>query len=322
MDWPKIWYGDSSWLRTLLTPASWLYAGGWQIYRAAYDLGIKRASRPYPLIVCVGNLTVGGSGKTPVTLHIASVLQELGYEVAVSMSGYGAPHAEAAMFAPPGPLSAAEWGDEPALARTLHPSLDLIVGRRRVLAAQLMHERFTDGKAVFLMDDGFQHLPLAKTVSIVLDPPTGNTRCLPAGPYREPRSNLRRATLVIGGGTSKFRVESHIAGWVDLNGKAVSPPVEAHLLCAIGRPQQFVEAVRATGIRVLEVRTLPDHDPLTAGNLFASLPGPVVVTSKDAVKLRERPDADHLPVFVARHEVVIEPAPEFRAFLKESLNSA
>ncbi|MFX8929914.1 tetraacyldisaccharide 4'-kinase, partial [Acinetobacter baumannii] len=84
-------------------------------------------------------------------------------------------------MAPDGPLDPAGWGDEPAMFRWLLPDVPLVVGRRRVLAAELVHQHFP--KAVLVMDDGFQHLPVKKHIQILLDDPTPkNSRCLPAGP--------------------------------------------------------------------------------------------------------------------------------------------
>ncbi|RYD40359.1 MAG: tetraacyldisaccharide 4'-kinase, partial [Verrucomicrobiaceae bacterium] len=154
--------------RLVLTPLSWLYAAGWQAYLATYRFGFKKAAEPHRPILCVGNLQVGGSGKSPLVRHLIDVLRGMGREVVVSCSGYGSPRAEAATLAPEGELDAAEWGDEPAMLRMQVPDLPLVVGRRRVLAAAIVHQHFPN--AVMLMDDGFQHLPLRKTLSIVLDP--------------------------------------------------------------------------------------------------------------------------------------------------------
>jgi len=169
----------------VLSPFAGLYALGWLGYEATYRWGLKRPSAPHHPVVCVGNLTVGGTGKTPTTRYLAELLLGMGREVVASCSGYGSAAAEAAQVAPMGPLSAHTWGDEAALLRYSLPEVPLIVGRRRVLAAELCHQHYP--RAVLLMDDGFQHLPLAKDVAIVLDPPRRNRLCLPAGPYREPR---------------------------------------------------------------------------------------------------------------------------------------
>ena len=311
--------------RAVLAPLSWLYAGGWQAYLLTYRLGLKRAAAPHRPVLCVGNLQAGGSGKSPLVRHLVDVLREMGREVVVSCSGYGAPRAEAATLAPGGELDAAEWGDEPAMLRALVPDLLLVVGRRRVLAAEIVHA--TDPNAVMLMDDGFQHLPLRKTLSLVLDPPDPPNRlCLPAGPYREPRSNRRRADLVLPG---RFRVEEE--GWLEEgkekrreeNDQAPSSPLpfptSFNVLCALGQPARFLASLPE---KPALARLLPDHDPLTAGNLFDGMDPalPVVVTAKDWVKLRARTDLAGRRFLVARHAVRVEPADEFRAWLAERLD--
>src|ERR1700740_2610619 len=180
MHWTEIWDSESPrarLIRIFLAPISFLYALGWRSYLALYQLGLKKPSEPHKPVVCVGSLQVGGSGKTPLTLYLAALLRKLGYEVAIGCSGYGCPASEAAKIAPDGPLKASEWGDEPAMIRELLPEVPLIVGRRRVLAAKLCHASFPN--SVLLMDDGFQHLPLQKHLSLLAMPPRKNQRCLP-----------------------------------------------------------------------------------------------------------------------------------------------
>jgi tetraacyldisaccharide 4'-kinase len=303
-------------LRGALVPLSWLYAGGWQAYLLTYRLGLKRAAEPHRPVLCVGNLQAGGSGKSPLVRHLVDVLREMGREVVVSCSGYGAPRAEAATIAPEGDLDAAEWGDEPTMLRTLIPDLPLVVGRRRVLAAELVHQRFPN--AVMLMDDGFQHLPLKKSVSIVLDPlaPT-NRWCLPAGPYREPRSNRSRADLVLPG---QFRVVEDSPWFEDpYTTDHHSLPARFAVLCALGQPARFLAALPHPPVAT---KLLPDHDPLTAGTLFDGMDPalPVVVTAKDWVKLRARNDLAGRQILVAHHAVRVEPADDFRAWLAERLD--
>lgn len=304
-----------------LLPFAGLYALGWEGYLAVYRLGFKKAKEPHRPIVCVGNLLSGGSGKSPMTLHVAEVLRDLGKEVVVGCSGYGGPHAEAAALAPSGELKASEWGDEPAMFRWLAPDIPLVVGRRRVLAAGLVHQSHPN--AVLLMDDGFQHLPLKKHLTILLDAAKPKNKwCLPAGPYREPRWNRRRADIVIPG---QFRTETESLRLQTPEGSEVNPrDIQAFgLLCALGQPQRFVSAVEAaTGCPATTTQLLADHDPLDAGTLLDRLPVdlPVVVTAKDWVKLRERPDAGQRNWLVARHRVRVEPQGEFRRWLIERLD--
>src|SRR5262245_17020553 len=103
----ELWTGESfkaRIMRTFLTPASWLYACGWQGYLAIYRVGFKKAKSPHGPVLCIGNLQVGGTGKTPVTMHVADVLHDMGHDVVISCSGYGSPSSEAARVAPEGCL--------------------------------------------------------------------------------------------------------------------------------------------------------------------------------------------------------------------------
>ncbi len=301
--------GGARALRAVLTPLSWLYAAGWRAYLALYRLGLKRAAEPHRPVVCVGNLVAGGGGKTPVVIHIAHVLRGMGREVVVGCSGYGGPKERGANLAPDGPLLASEWGDESALLRERLPDVPLIVGRARVHAAELCEQHHP--RAVLLMDDGFQHLPLLKHLSIVLAPRGANRRCLPAGPLREPLSSLGRADLALPG---KFEVVDDPVQGGDLKG-----PISA--MCAIGDPRRFFDALREAGSFPDPCVALPDHDPLTEGNLLERVPSdrPVAVTAKDWVKLRERPDADRRKWIVVRHAVHIEPAEAFQTWLSDRL---
>lgn len=300
-----------------LTPLSWLYQAGWQAYRAIYRFGIKRPVAPHRAIVCVGNLVTGGAGKSPMTLHLAQLLRELGYDVVLSCSGYGSPAAKAAQVAPEGELDPRVWGDEPAMFRWLEPDLPIIVGRRRVLAAHLAAERFPG--SVMLMDDGFQHLPLAKGLTILLDKRVAqNPRCLPAGPYREPRRNRKLADLVLPG---EFSIEAEPVRVVDLAGSSIDPqPVQ--VLCALGRPKSFLKSLRQAGFAISESTLLPDHDPMTAGTLLSGFDAsrPVVVTAKDWVKLRQRKDIDGWNIGIAMHRVQVHPAAEFRSWLADRMH--
>ncbi len=315
MHWEEIWTSpapSAAAFRALLTPASWLYAAGWQSYLAIYKLGLKKAEEPHRPVVCVGNLMVGGTGKSPLTLHLADLLEN----VVIGCSGYGSPAAEASQLAPEGEIKASEWGDEAAMIRWLRPHLPLIVGRRRVLGAELAHRHFPD--RILLMDDGFQHLPLKNHLSILLDPPQPNHRCLPAGPYREPRANRSRAGLIIPG---EFTIASQTT-FIDPNQEPTQPTGEINVLCALGRPQGFLDSLRAGGLELTHVELRQDHDPLADGNLLTDLPRgrPTVVTAKDWVKLCDRPDVETIDAVIARQEITVQPEEAFRTWLRAKLN--
>jgi tetraacyldisaccharide 4'-kinase len=310
----EVWFGKSALAvaaRFALLPLAGVYALGMAGYRAFYRLGLKQAKKSQAKIVCVGNLAAGGSGKTPVTIHIAQVLRRQGHAVVIGCSGYGSPRSEAATLAPGGPLDAAEWGDEPAEIRDSLPDIPIIVGRRRVLAAEICAREFPN--AVLLMDDGFQHLPLAKDVTILIDPPTTNRFAFPAGPYRESRL-LTAPTVTIPNETFKIHYSNLTFSSPIAKGEKVN------ILCAIAKPERFLEALRQHGLELVTVKTLGDHDPLTAPDLLTTTnPYPWVVTGKDAVKLRARKDLDQAKIIVATRTATIEPSTDFAEWLTMEL---
>lgn len=307
----RVWSkgGLGAWL---LSPLSVLYGMGWLGYLTVYDLGIKQAVRAHWPVVCIGNLVAGGSGKTPLTLAIADFLREEGWEVVVSTSGYGSRRQHGATFAPAGDLDVEEWGDESTMMRWLRPDLELVVGRDRVSAAKAVAvER---PKAVMVMDDGFQHLPLEKHLTLVVDVAGRNRLCFPAGPLREPRwLGLPRADRVLrpgvdfGGSLMGFRGTDGVLRVLD---------GEVDALCAIGNPERFFGGLRLWGLTVRSERVLTDHDPLAAAGLLGDLgrERPLVVTAKDFVKLRARQDLSGRDVVVADYEVRLRG--EFAAWLK------
>ncbi len=306
------------WRNALLWPASLLYGAGWRVYRALYDVGLKRASEPHPAIVCVGNLVVGGTGKTPLTRFIAETLIEAGRTVVIGLSGYGSPSAEAAQIAPDGPLDARQWGDEPATMRQWLPDVPLVVGRRRVLAATLCAERFPG--SVLLMDDGLQHLPLRKRLTIVVRPPEGTVRwMLPAGPYREPPSEERRYDLHLPG---EFEWVQHPTELIDREGQTVSgwdlaSPI--HLLCGVGRPDRLLAALEAIGVKPDRVTLLGDHEAARPEMIRSG--ESTILTRKDWVKIEAVAPTD-ARIVIADYRVSVEPRDRFRAWLLDHLHES
>jgi tetraacyldisaccharide 4'-kinase len=188
------------------------------------------------------------------------------------------------------------------------------------LAAEICHGHFPH--AVMLMDDGFQHLPLKKHLTVVLDDPNPKNRhCLPAGPYREPRRNRRRADLVL---PDRFRVLPEPARFRRPDGTEADTPTDYSVLCALGQPDKFLKALQSNAptLQRPSALLLPDHDPLDAGTLLEQLPAdrPVVVTAKDWVKLRERPDVGSREFLIAMHAVRVTPEDDFRAWIKARLD--
>lgn len=274
-----------------------MYAMGWKTYESVYKLGIKkRLQAPIP-IIGIGGLEVGGQGKTPITIAVAELLRNSLPSLAVSASGYGSEGESGAKLITTGrDLSPSDFGDEACLLREHLPWASLIIGRNRVLAANIANEHRFDA---LLLDDGFQHLPLARTVDLlVLNLQRENRFCLPAGPFREPFSGHQRADafLIENNGENKNELfgkpvfyfskifesvrniqnnEIHSLDW--LIGK------EVHGLCAIANPQRFFDSLISLGANVIKKSSYADHDPL---KITINEKVPTIVTEKDAVKLK------------------------------------
>ena len=183
------------WLRGLAR----LYTLGWRAYAGVYALGLKRRARMPVPVIGVGSLWAGGVGKTPVTIAVARLLQESGVRVAVLTHGYGGSrYRTGALVDPLQHPDPAEVGDEAAELRLTLPNVPIAVGKQRVRMAHAAMERWSLDALV--LDDGFQHLLLARALDLVLLPaesPWGNGYCLPAGPLREPPEGVRRAGGVV-----------------------------------------------------------------------------------------------------------------------------
>lgn len=187
--------------RLLLSPLSvlsWTYSAAVHVRRALYDSGLLRAERVEGLrVISIGNVNVGGTGKTPAVLHLAEQLIRAGRKVGILTRGYGRATKEPLTFVGSDPLPAVELaGDEPLLLARRCPEVRLFVGADRVASAYRARDEF--GLDTLLLDDGFQHRRLARDEDfVVVDESVGlgNGHMLPRGPLREPRTSLRRATL-------------------------------------------------------------------------------------------------------------------------------
>jgi tetraacyldisaccharide 4'-kinase len=294
----ELWYRERP-RPSLLQPLAWAYGAIVGARRRAYATGWLRAERVGAPVVVVGNLTVGGTGKTPLTIWLARELTAGGLKVGIVSRGYGARHGREPRLVDP----AAPWqevGDEPLILarRTGRPT---VVSADRVAAARAL---ITRGAAVILADDGLQHLRLARAAEIVVIDGArgfGNGRLLPAGPLREPLQRLQQAdVLVVNGARAHGSLVAALAGRtavgmrlqataaVQLAGGAARPLAafqgqRVHAVAGIGNPQRFFAALRAEGIDVI-AHPFPDHHPFAAAELDFGDALPVLMTEKDAVK--------------------------------------
>jgi tetraacyldisaccharide 4'-kinase len=288
---------------TMLAPLGWAY-GATVKWKA-------RSARPYrssAKVICIGNLTVGGTGKTPITMAIARMLVARGKRTMILTRGYGG-KMRGPGFVDPANDTFEETGDEALLLASAAP---VIVARDRAAGAQLAEREYAD---VIVMDDGFQNFALAKDLSIVVvDAQTGfgNRRVVPAGPLRESvSSGLNRADAVIfvgdGNATIKgFKKPMLRARLVpdDTAGFAGQPVVA---FAGIGRPEKFFATLRSLGADIVEEREYEDHHAYTASE-FARMrarakaaDAQLVTTEKDFVRLTpaERQDVRFVPVHAA-----------------------
>ncbi|MCU0976858.1 MAG: tetraacyldisaccharide 4'-kinase [Steroidobacteraceae bacterium] len=284
----ETWYGGTRrglWLR----PLAAVYVLAAALDRALYRLGLRRAYRATIPVVVIGNVTVGGTGKTPLVLWLAERLRERGLRVGVVSRGYGRRGAAARRVTRQDPP--AEVGDEPALvSRRL--GVAVAVAAARPDAARLL-EGDCD---LILSDDGLQHHALARDAEIaVVDGRRGlgNGWRLPAGPLREAASRLDRvgAVVVNGEGYSRpgaLRMDVEPIRFVELaTGRAVPPAAfagqRAHAVAALGHPERFFALLRQLEVEPVEHR-FRDHHAFSPADVAFGDALPVLMTEKDAVK--------------------------------------
>jgi len=313
----RIWYRSAP-PPAPLRPLAALY--GAVSTRLARQRQAAAVRLPVPVIV-VGNIAVGGTGKTPFVLWLVQRLRERGWRPGVISRGYGG-HAPAYPLRVGPSTDAARAGDEPALiARRL--GVPVAVAPDRVAAARLLLDA---GEAdILVADDGLQHYRLARDLEIcVVDGSRGlgNGALLPAGPLRETPQRLQQVDLVVvnGGGWSSPRepaVEMRLAlGQAEaLDGGGRRPLADfagrrVHAAAGIGNPERFFTALRAAGIEVIP-HPFPDHHRYRADELAFTPELPLLMTEKDAVKCRElaRPDWWCVPAeaaFSAQDAVLVQ----------------
>jgi tetraacyldisaccharide 4'-kinase len=282
-----IWYERAAppwWL----LPLSLIYGAVVVSRRRFYAM--RKPTRVSLPVIVVGNLSVGGTGKTPLVCWLVARLADLGFKPGVVTRGYGGSSGSIRLAAPsdaPGVV-----GDESVLLAR-RSGVPVAIGHDRPAASQLLVNAGCD---VIVSDDGLQHYALARDCEIVVidgDRLFGNGRLLPAGPLRENRSRLAAADAVVVnggrallGGALSMRLEAKRA--LSLVGGAVKG-LEAfaghsvHAVAGIGNPQRFFNMLRARGIEVTG-HPLPDHARLQASDISFADGRPVLMTEKDAVK--------------------------------------
>ena len=291
---PKFWSRKDNVSRAIsdvLQPVGWIY-GRITAWRANRHWKYRARSR----VICVGNLTVGGTGKTPIAIAIAELLKQRGIQPFFLTRGYGG-KARGPLQVDPRGHTAKDVGDEPLLLANAGPT---IMSRDRPAGAELADR---NGADVIVMDDGHQNPTLRKHISfVVVDAHGGfgNRRILPAGPLREPiKAGLKRAHAVILVGGDE---NTKITGFHGTVFRARLVPQEIpHLrekpvmaFAGIGQPKKLLQSLRELGASVKSLKGFPDHHVYTAKEISAlqakaaEAGALLVTTEKDYVRLPQK----------------------------------
>ena len=286
-----IWYGNSV-LSWCLLPLSLLVR--FEVKRRRDQAPLKGATPDGVMVIVIGGLTVGGTGKTPVLIALGRWLQHSGYRVGVISRGYRSQALDEARQVAPNDDSASV-GDEPLLIRR-ELEVPVVVGRDRL---QALHTLIQDNAIdIVLSDDGLQHYQLPRDLEIVVldgQRGLGNGRLLPAGPLREPRERLEEVDWVLernsddphGGFKYHISGARHLASgrlvvWSDCLSQWSDQTLTA--MTALGQPQQFFQMLTTQGLTVTTV-SLPDHGTISPQHLVGVETEIVLITEKDAIKL-------------------------------------
>jgi tetraacyldisaccharide 4'-kinase len=274
-----------------LNPLSAIYGGAVGARNALYDRGWLRQRRLQGPVISVGNLSAGGSGKTPFVMLLGELLKARGIKFDVLSRGYGRKSRGVRLVDPAG--LPREFGDEPLLiARKLQ--VPVVVGEDRYEAGRFAESKF--GAQFHLLDDGFQHRALARDFDIVLvTPQDAGDRLLPLGRLREPLRSLQRAdaiALASGASAESFPVEGKVVWRVRRGILPENVPPRAIVFCGIARPQNFVLQLRAANIEPVAEAFYRDHHEYSERDIRELLElkqksdaGGFVTTEKDAVNL-------------------------------------
>lgn len=294
----RVWYERAPFaLFLLLIPLSWLFAALAATRRFAYRAGLFRAVRIGCPVLIVGNLSVGGTGKTPLVIWIAEWLATRGCRVGIVTRGYGGRATSWPRDVLPD-SSADEVGDEAVLLSSRTRGI-VVAGPDRVMTARRAVERGAD---VLVSDDGLQHYRLARDAEVVvLDAHRGfgNRWLLPAGPLREPPARLRRADIVVESVrtrtqdrtlTNSVVAEHGLDDAVNLRTGERRPLAafagsRVHAVAGIGHPEAFFAMLKAHGLDI-DGHALADHAQLQEADVRFEDALPVLMTEKDAVKCR------------------------------------
>ncbi len=329
----RVWYGQSK-LSSALKPASWLFERSAERRRDSYRSGSKTPWRAAVPVIVVGNITVGGTGKTPFVIWLARWLLARGFSPGIVSRGYGGTASTPLRVNPDADPHLV--GDEaPLLAR--RAGVPVVVGKKRVEAVQLLLS--SAAVNIVISDDGLQHYPLARDVEIALVDGVrglGNRKLLPAGPLREPPERLQEVDWVVSNGQASGVVEEESIATVvptafvrlGLAPERLSVDdfvgqfKDVHAIAGIGNPGRFAQTLRDIGLRPA-MHAYPDHHEFDGTELSLWQLGPMdkrpfVCTEKDAIKLSRHLQGDeHLFYLEIELQLPEDAEARLEALLKE-----
>ena len=285
-----IWYGKHP-AALLLAPLSRVYQACAWARRAAYSSGLFNVYRAAVPIIVVGNISVGGTGKTPLVIWLAQKLQEFGFKPGIIARGYhGVAKSWPQQVRPDSDPVAV--GDEAVLIAK-RTGMPVAVGPNRGDAIEALRKHF--GVNIIVSDDGLQHYAMARDIEVaVIDGIRrfGNGACMPAGPLREPVTRLDRVDLIVTNGLAargEFPMRYAAADVYHLNDTLASvtfekfAPKAVHAVAGIGNPDRFFALLKRSGFRITP-HPFPDHHRFVAADLEFGDRNAVLMTEKDAVK--------------------------------------
>ena len=302
-----IWYEDH-FIGAWLMPLGFLFSDVVRFRKFLYRTGLLKKHQLSVPVIVVGNITVGGTGKTPLTIWLAEFLQAAGYKPGIISRGYGG-NADVwpqCVTAESDPLAV---GDE-ALLMAKQAACPVAVGPLRVEAAKMLIEQAQCD--IILSDDGLQHYSMHRDIEIVVidgERRFGNGYCLPAGPLREPIDRIKTVDLVIVNGepSEEGELSMHLLGDELINcltGEIKKltefKGLACHALAGIGNPQRFFKLLGSAGL-LCKGHSFPDHHQYTVSDILWGDDKPVLMTEKDAVKCTAFVNHQHwyLPVKAA-----------------------
>ncbi len=290
------WNAQSKWL-IMLRPLSWLYRLGFGLNKTLYAQGIKKSyTAPVPVMV-IGNITVGGSGKTPLLIHLVGYLSQKNVRVGVISRGYGGKGPFPAYVDTQ--ATAESVGDEPALI-VQTTGVPMAVGPNRQQSIELLLSK--QELDLIICDDGLQHWALNRQIEwIVLDNNRGlgNQKLLPEGYLREPVERLRKGTVIEHAAQPQSALHMHLAPSQPyllnhVESHAFDPNLPFYAVVGIGFPQRFYRTLESLGIQQFQCHEFPDHHDYEIEDLDFEDQYPIITTEKDAVKimalLKQHPD--------------------------------